>query len=73
MYVFFPNGINNGYSIYQVIPAGYAVVGEYTGVVTKVSPGVVTKVSPSVVTTRITRGSNYIYITRGNNYIYHQG
>ncbi|KAF6039388.1 hypothetical protein EB796_002304 [Bugula neritina] len=27
MYVFFPNGINNGYSIYQVIPAGYAVVG----------------------------------------------
>ena len=27
MYVWFPEGINNGYAVYEVIPGGYAVVG----------------------------------------------
>ena len=30
MYVWFPDGINNGYAVYEVIPAGYAVVGKYS-------------------------------------------
>lgn len=28
MYVWFPQGINNGHSLYAVVPGGYAVVGE---------------------------------------------